>query len=113
MATHSLTLFCYRCEGNTGHTQPAANHTLHLILTLCTSGIWGLVWLYVAVSSMRPATCSRCGAEYDQGRAGEVAWRLDYARQTGMAARAGTSYQPGAYNPFPFSLPPQQRTARG
>lgn len=45
MAMHSLTLFCYRCEGITGHNQPAINHTLHLILTIISSGLWGVVWL--------------------------------------------------------------------
>lgn len=106
MAMHSLTLFCYRCEIGTGHTKPVANHVLHLILTVLSGGLWLPVWLYATIAGALPAMCSRCGAKYDEARAAETAWRIDHARRMSAQRAASASYQHGAYNPFPFSLPP-------
>lgn len=106
MARHSLTLFCYRCEVGTGHVKPVTNHALHLVLTLLSNGLWGLIWLCAAACGSRPATCSRCGVTYDEPRAGETVWLVDHARRMRARRAAQPVYRHGAYNPFPFSLPP-------
>lgn len=34
----------------------SANHVLHLILTICTCGLWGLVWIVVGIIGRRTVT---------------------------------------------------------
>lgn len=34
----------------------SANHTLHLILTICTCGLWGIVWIVVGIIGRRTVT---------------------------------------------------------
>ncbi|NUK07476.1 hypothetical protein HRW18_05490 [Streptomyces lunaelactis] len=33
-----------------------ANHTLHLILTICTCGLWGIVWAIAAAMGRKTVT---------------------------------------------------------
>ena len=33
-----------------------ANHTLHLILTICTCGLWGFVWIVAAMMGRKTVT---------------------------------------------------------
>lgn len=39
------------------------NHLLHLILTILTAGLWGIVWLILIISSMGNYRCTRCGGK--------------------------------------------------
>jgi hypothetical protein len=38
------------------------NHVLHLLLTVFTAGLWGVVWLLLAAGSAGNYRCTRCGA---------------------------------------------------
>lgn len=62
MSTKTAILYCHNCECERGHSQPAPNHVVHLILTLLTAGFWLIVWLIVAMTATQKWTCSRCGA---------------------------------------------------
>ena len=46
----------WRIESRTDHSAvmlkgKRVNHLLHLILTLCTLGLWAIVWLIVAIAA--------------------------------------------------------------
>jgi hypothetical protein len=53
---------CPVCQRLTLHAKDRPNHVLHLILTLVTFGLWGFVWLAVAIGNTqtRPR-CMTCG----------------------------------------------------
>jgi hypothetical protein len=54
--------FCERCERMTLFQKRGINHVLHLILSVPTLGLWGLVWIVLAMTkSAEPYYCSRCG----------------------------------------------------
>ena len=42
------------------HTQEAPNHTLHIVLTALTGGLWAIPWLLVSMQH-KPAMCGHCG----------------------------------------------------
>lgn len=55
--------FCPTCNQQRLMRRQGTNHVLHLVLTVLTIGIWGLVWIFVAVSNKgtAPWRCSVCG----------------------------------------------------
>lgn len=50
---------CKNCEKETEHFKNRPNHILHLILTCCSFGLWGIVWILVSASSSWK--CRTCG----------------------------------------------------
>jgi len=55
------TIWCPRCNKRVVAHQPKINHTLHLVLTVLTCGLWLAVWLYFAMSDSETWRCSECG----------------------------------------------------
>jgi hypothetical protein len=54
--------WCPECRSKTAHHRNGPSHGLHLVLTIVTFGLWGLVWLFlVLVGAFQPWTCSKCG----------------------------------------------------
>jgi hypothetical protein len=39
-------MHCNVCKKNVLSTREGTNHTFHLIATIATGGLWGLVWLF-------------------------------------------------------------------
>jgi hypothetical protein len=42
------------------HTQEAPNHTLHIVLTVFTGGLWAIPWILLSMNA-KPALCGKCG----------------------------------------------------
>ena len=67
--------YCPVCERRVYATGRPPNHVLHLVLTLCTAGLWGVVWLLVAAGTIGNYRCTKCGSRVspatgDAGRHG-------------------------------------------
>lgn len=54
---------CRECGRKTLHLRQSANHVLHLLLTLVTFGVWGVVWFLLALSPS-PPVCTGCGSKH-------------------------------------------------
>jgi len=62
MGLQSSVRWCAECRAKTAHHRNAPSHGVHLVITLCTCGAWGLVWLaLVLIGACQPWTCSKCG----------------------------------------------------
>lgn len=68
---------CPTCAQQRLIRQQRPTHVLHLLLTIFTFGLWGIVWLILA-SRESPARCTFCGTSmsrvYDPG-ARTTYWR--------------------------------------
>lgn len=53
-------MFCNKCEKNVYSSREGTNHTFHLILTVVTGGLWGLVWLFKSFK-FGGWSCPACG----------------------------------------------------
>ena len=54
--------FCGTCSGPALFQKGGINHGRHLVLTLLTVGLWGLVWITLSlVYLLNPYRCARCG----------------------------------------------------
>ncbi len=53
--------YCKGCEREVLVQRPKRNHILHLLLTICTAGVWGIVWGFLIVFHKGGWHCSRCG----------------------------------------------------
>lgn len=64
-----LGLHCAICGKQTLHKKAGSvNHVLHFLITFFTCGLWGLVWLILAVTqSNAPYVCTFCGNQSMQG----------------------------------------------
>lgn len=51
-------MYCRDCEKDTRH-EKNINHILHLLLTLLTCGLWGVIWIFIAVTE--GFHCDQCG----------------------------------------------------
>ncbi|MBL6748136.1 MAG: hypothetical protein ISP85_04030, partial [Candidatus Poseidonia sp.] len=49
------------CESNTLAVGTTPNHVLHLVLTVLTVGLWGIVWILIALGKTGGYKCSKCG----------------------------------------------------
>lgn len=54
--------YCAHCDRKVLAQRDGPNHGLHLVMTLCTCGMWLLVWLLMCVMP-RPWRCSQCGSK--------------------------------------------------
>jgi hypothetical protein len=60
-----------QCQEQRLTRRKGTNHVLHLVLTLVTLGVWGIVWAIVALTNRsKSARCSVCGAV-----AAPLSWR--------------------------------------
>lgn len=53
--------FCRNCDRQVLIRRKSTNHVLHLLLTLCTFGLWLIIWLLVGVR-VGGWRCSACGS---------------------------------------------------
>jgi hypothetical protein len=60
VALRQLQLHCSVCNEVRVHTQETPNHTLHIVLTALTGGIWAIPWVLLAMQT-KPALCGKCG----------------------------------------------------
>ncbi len=60
MAMQEATGFCKACKKQVAIRRPGTNHLLHLFLTLCTLGLWSIVWVFVSIK-IGGWRCSQCG----------------------------------------------------
>ena len=51
---------CVACGTPTMHVRKNPNHIRHLLLTLITLGLWGIIWIIVAMNAGR-FICTNCG----------------------------------------------------
>jgi len=58
MPTKQLMCVCSNCQRPTMHIQQTRNNILHFLLTVCTAGLWILVWMLVGSSAPQ---CTNCG----------------------------------------------------
>ena len=59
--------FCKVCEGKTRVTRPTPNHILHLILSICTAGVWIVMWLLLTFTKIGSYRCVSCGTKQVEG----------------------------------------------
>jgi len=57
--------FCKLCDKNVKAEAKGTSHILHLIMTICTGGIWSIMWLLCAMSNTW--SCSECGGRKLKG----------------------------------------------
>jgi hypothetical protein len=70
MAEKQSTAFCHVCNQQRLYMKPRINHVLHLILTIVTAGLWGIVWIILGISnSSKPLRCTACGTPMGAGAA--------------------------------------------
>ena len=62
-ATGGRMLACNQCGFQTMHLQRRPNHTLHLLLTVFTVGVWLPAWALVCLFNERPR-CTICGKKH-------------------------------------------------
>jgi hypothetical protein len=60
VALRQLQLHCSVCGEIRLHTQETPNHTLHIVLTALTGGIWAIPWILLSMQ-VKPALCGKCG----------------------------------------------------
>jgi hypothetical protein len=61
MAVKTKGAYCNACQKNVMAQSNKPNHVLHLILTVVTAGLWGLVWLLLAAGAIGGYRCTQCG----------------------------------------------------
>ena len=52
---------CFTCGEKTTHMRDDCNHILHVLLTVCTGGLWVVVWIYKAMKADE-LRCTECGS---------------------------------------------------
>jgi len=53
---------CKHCGRQQAAEVIGANHVLHLLLSVCTGGLWLPIWFLCAITSSRPR-CLTCGSK--------------------------------------------------
>jgi len=54
--------FCARCKHKQSFEMTTINHSMHLLLTILTGGLWGISWMaHVVGMGIRPWRCKHCG----------------------------------------------------
>jgi hypothetical protein len=61
MGTKTTGKRCWHCQKNVMAQKNTPNHVLHLLLTIFTAGLWGIVWLIVTLSNIGGYRCTQCG----------------------------------------------------
>ena len=68
MSIEHAQLFCGHCNKQVLAICDGPNHILHLILTIITGGLWGIVWVLVSFGK-KEWRCSHCGTLIDESLA--------------------------------------------
>lgn len=55
--------WCPLCKRDVLAVGESPNHVLHLLLTLVTCGLWGIVWGLVAAGAIGGYRCGKCGGK--------------------------------------------------
>lgn len=63
MMSNQVMEYCNRCGIKTMHVYPATSHLLHLILSICTFGLWLPIWILASISNDSQKECTQCGAD--------------------------------------------------
>lgn len=64
MQTKQEQRFCKKCDDIMPVSKRVPSHILHLLLSLCTAGMWLIIWLLVTlVASSNKFKCVKCGTE--------------------------------------------------
>jgi hypothetical protein len=53
--------YCPHCQTRNLAIGRTPNHVLHLLLSICTAGLWLIVWLLVCAGMIGGYRCARCG----------------------------------------------------
>lgn len=61
MATDVRMGYCLDCGCRGRLERKGINHILHLLLTVFTAGLWGIIWILSAVVR-QPWYCANCGS---------------------------------------------------
>jgi hypothetical protein len=61
MSQKQTSAYCPYCDRQTLAIGTKPNHLLHLVLSICTAGVWLVVWLLVAIGKIGGYRCSKCG----------------------------------------------------
>lgn len=61
MGTKTTGKYCRTCQREVLAQKNTPNHILHLLLTLVTAGIWGIVWLIIVLTNVGGYRCTNCG----------------------------------------------------
>jgi hypothetical protein len=76
MAQVQYSHYCEVCDKQTLHTKDRVNHVLHLILSICTLGLWLIVWLVLGISnSTAKPRCAVCGTRRGETNDPELRYR--------------------------------------
>lgn len=110
MADKQASQFCYVCDQQRLFQKPRINHVLHLILTLVTVGLWGIVWIILGISnSAKPLRCTACGSAMGQRPAVYPAQMTAQVTPTGEPAQPHQPQPP--VNSSPATEPTDTRTS--
>ncbi|MDQ2983526.1 MAG: hypothetical protein M3R70_06330 [Actinomycetota bacterium] len=61
----TISAYCPTCEKQTLHARDGLSNVLHLILTICTLGVWLIVWLFLGMKNSGSRTrCQTCGSKH-------------------------------------------------
>jgi hypothetical protein len=60
MAEEKKRKYCKDCEQKVLAVRPGTNHVLHLLLTICTAGLWLIIWVLVS-AKIGGWKCPICG----------------------------------------------------
>jgi hypothetical protein len=57
--------FCHDCDKNVKLQKKGLNHILHIILTIFTLGVWGLIYVVLLIAALGGFgwKCSECGSD--------------------------------------------------
>lgn len=63
MAYRETGRYCPTCERQVLAKQETPNHVLHFLITFFTCGLWGLMWIIIAIANAtEPWKCPTCGS---------------------------------------------------
>lgn len=62
MGTVTASRYCDDCSKHVLAVRQTPNHILHLLLTLVTCGLWGIIWIGVSIGADKTYRCPNCGA---------------------------------------------------
>lgn len=103
--------YCAHCDRVTLHHKQRINNVLHLLLTICTGGLWLIVWLLLGgANSAKRMRCTSCGRKPGVAEVKHLAGR-ELAPFRGSQATATRGADPDEVPPSTW-LPPEARPPR-
>ena len=68
--------YCDVCDERVYAVGQKPNHVLHLILTLVTAGLWGIVWILLAAGTIGNYRCTQCGSRVSPISSGDAGRKI-------------------------------------